>query len=324
MPSNASLRPHTLRGLFLFLSLLCAAPATAQAWTMPRGDVYAKLTYGHVSAAEQYTFDGRTAPYFMGVDADAFRDRSLYLYTEAGLTDDVTLVLMLPYKRMFVEDGAFRYRTYAFGTASVGARLNLLSLLGGEASGNALALNAAVLLPTGYTRNYTPSAGAGQVDAQAALGYGRSFWPLPAYAQAGVGYRHRTTAYGLSRAVACQEGRDLDCIMDRRPAYGDEFFFSFEAGATPFGGGVLAQVLVNGVRSLETPTVGFSALNPLPTRQRYLKAGGGLTLYPFKLAGAGRLEPLGLSVLYLVTPDGRNTIRSRDAYLGVEYRVSMK
>ena len=59
--------------------------ARAQAWTQAPGHVYLKLAYGSATAGEQYSFDGRAKLYADDVYAPAFFDRSVYLYTEAGL-----------------------------------------------------------------------------------------------------------------------------------------------------------------------------------------------------------------------------------------------
>ncbi len=290
---------------------------------MPGGEAYVKASYGKVDADRQYTFYGRTTEFIDGLPGDTFRDRSLYLYAEVGLTDHLTMVLSVPYKRVFIRDQAFRLRTFAFGTVSLGARVALLPLLGWTSSRNVLAFNLTVDVPAGYTRNFAPSAGTGQVDVETMLGAGHSFWPFPAYAQVAAGFRYRSAFYGFSEAVDCQPGRDVSCIADVQPRFGHEWRYRLEAGLTPFGGGALVQVLAGGAWSLHLPTTGFSAINPLPTRQRYLKVGGGLTLYPFRLAGRERLAPLGLGLQYYLTPTGRNTLASRDLFMGIEYRLKL-
>ncbi len=290
---------------------------------MPKGEVYVKTSYGAVTAGEQFTFDGRETEFVDGLEGDTFRDRSLYVYTEVGLTNQLTLTATLPYKRTFIEDQAFDYRTFAFGTAALGLRVGLLPLLGLEGGANALAANVGVNLPTGYTRNFTPSVGSGQTDVQLTLNYGRSFWPLPAYAQVGGGYRLRTNHFGFSQATACQPGQDIDCIEDAQPDFDNELLYAFEVGLTPLEGGVLLQLKGNGQASVNEPTVGFTARNPIPTSQRFFKLGGGLALYPFRLAGVNNLAALGLSVEYYRTIDGRNTLNSRDLFVGIEYRMKV-
>lgn len=317
----------TVVGLLLGLGLAAwgAAPpsANAQAWTMGSGETYVKLSYGSVTATQRYTFDGAVADYSSFSESQIpgvpFRDQSLYLYTETGLSDRFTLVLNVPYKRITVLEPSLRYRTRAFGDVQVAGRYDVAGLFGGLGA-NALAVNLSASLPMGYTRNYNPSAGTGQANASVTLDYGRSFYPLPLYAQVGAGYRYRSGWYGLSQAKqGCNSA--IDCTEDNTAALGDEWVFSAEVGSTPLGGAVLVQALARGVWSVETPDASFSILNPLPTRQRYVKVGGGLTLYPMQWIAGETLDPLGLSVQYFVTPIGANTIRSQDLFVGVEYRL---
>ncbi len=300
-----------LRFLFGCIFLLgTVSHASGQAWTQAPGRAYVKLAYGASTATDQFTFDGQTKLYADHVEEPAFFDRSLYLYGELGLTKRVTLVASLPYKRLFIRDTAFRYVAQGFGSAQLGVRYDLRPLLGWQDGANALSSYAAVTLPTGYHRNYAPSVGTGQVDAQASLHYGRSFYPFPGYAQVGLGYRHRSSLYSLSQGAPCQEGADLGCIEDRQPTFGDEWTASAEIGMT-LGKRALVQALTQTVWSIQTPNLGFTATNPFPTHQRYVKVGGGLTLYP--------LPRLGLSMQAFMTPYGRSTVRSTDLFFGIEY-----
>ena len=75
-----------------------------------------------------------------------------------------------------------------------------------------------------------------------------------------------------------------------------------EAGLTLLSGTLFVQALGQSVWSVDTPSVGFTAINPIPTQQRYLKAGAGLTVYPFKLTRAFRLENLGFGLQAFLTP----------------------
>lgn len=297
----------------LFLAgFLLPFTAHAQAWTQPRGEAYVKVSHGRSTAAEQYDFEGAVLPYADNVDGDAFFDRSLYLYGEYGLSDSFTLVALLPYKRLTVEDAAFEYTTGGIGSIMVGGRYNLKPLVGGAGTPQTLAVNAMFTLPAGYTRNFAPSIGPGQVDVQASLNYGVSLFPLPAYAQVGAGYRVRTDAFGLSGSTECQPGRDVNCVVDAQPAYDNEWLVNAEIGSTPQPW-ILVQGLLQGVFSANAPTAqtSFTASNPIATRQRFLKLGGGVTLYP--------IPQIGLSVQGFATPYGRNTIRSTDWFFGVEY-----
>jgi len=283
--------------------------SSGQAWPKGKGDVYIKIAYGTSTASEQYTFDGRTKEYADNVADDAFFDRSVYFYGEYGLTSTLTLTAALPYKRLIVRDAAFRYRTYAFGTASIGLRYGLKEFVHALGDNDALAANVSLSVPTGYTRNYLPSAGAGQIDVDLSVSYGRSFYPIPAYVQAGVGYRYKTGFYDLSVAVPCQEGVDKDCFVDRQPTFGDEVLFGIEGGYS-FGSFVFANLMLRGAYSVTPPNEGFSVSNPIPTRQRFIKTGATIAVKP--------LEFLGISAQAFLTPYGLNTVNSFDLFLGLD------
>ncbi len=288
---------------------------------MPKGEHFIKVTGSSITASNQLTFDGRSIDFSNGVQGNAYKDESLYLYSELGLFNNLTVVLSLPYKRTIVEDLAFRYKTYAVGSGTIGVRLALLPLFGTRPSAFSVALNLAANVPLGYTRNYAPSVGPGQVDVQGSLGFGISFYPTAAYVQTNVGYRHRTSMYDFSKAVPCNVGSDINCIRDVQPEYGDEYVFSADAGMMFINGMLFFQAMMNGVWSLDEPVVGFTAVNPIPTLQRYIKAGAGFTLYPFRLSRLYGWSDFGLSFQYFLTPYGRNTIDSTDLFVGIEYRI---
>jgi hypothetical protein len=311
-------RVAVLAGLFFSAA---GSMVRAQAWTLPPGEAYVKVSYGKGTASEQFTFDGRRTEFIDGLPGDTFRDRSLYLYSEIGLSRHATLVLNVPYKRLFLRDHAFRFRVFGFGTAQVGLRVGILPLLGIRNSPHALSVTGTLGLPTGYTRNYAPSVGPGQIDGQGTLAYGISFWPFPAYAQASAGFRYRSDVFFLSGATACRPGNDIDCIADRKPPYGHEMIYTTEVGLTPLEGALLIQGLIGGIRSIDAPTVGFSALYPIPTHQRFVKVGAGLGIYPFRIVQVPALASLGFSAQYYHTPRGQNTLRSRDLFLGFDYRL---
>lgn len=297
-----------------FVLLLAPFFARAQAWTKGEHEVYVKVSYGSSTASEQYTFDGRRKEYADNVADDAFFDRSLYAYAEYGLTSNLTLNVSLPYKRLVVRDAAFRYRTFAFGTATVGARYGLKRMVEALGDNDALAANISLSIPTGFTRNYLPSAGSGQVDADFSVSYGRSLYPVPGYLQGGIGYRYRSDFYNLSTTIPCQEGVDKDCFADRRPSYGDELLFGVEGGYT-FGSWLFVNLMARSGWSLSAPDEGFSVSNPIPTRQRYIKTGATLALRP--------IEALGVSAQAFFTPYGRNTVNSFDLFIGVDYSFTI-
>ncbi len=309
-----------LGSAWLLWCLIGCGIVHAQAWTLPKGASYTKVSYGASTAAYQYTFDGRRTDFIDGLPGDTFKDRSLYLYSELGLWEHATLVLNVPYKRIFVRDHALRFRVFGFGTAQIGLRVGLLPLFGVRPSSHALALTGTLGVPTGYTRNYAPSVGTGQWDGQMGLHYGLSLWPFPGYAQAGASVRYRSPLFLLSNAMECRPGNDIDCIPDRKPRYGHEMIYTGEVGLTPFDGILLLQAMAGAIWSIDAPTVGFSALNPIPTHQRAVKVGLGAGIYPFRLLRIDALRTLGFSAQYYRTLGGRNALDARELFLGIDYQ----
>jgi len=296
----------------LSLMLCVNSNLLGQAWTQSKGSSYTKISYGAASASEQYSFDGAVKPYADNVDDYAFFDRSLYLYGEYGLTQRFTLVGSVPFKRVIIRDAAFRYRAFGIGNLDLGLRRNLNDFLGWDNSANTLSINAFSTIPLGYHRNYTPSVGAGQLDLGMALNYGRSFYPSPAYAQAGLGYKIRSSIFGFSQAVDCQEGTDLGCFTDQQSSFSNELLFSAESGYT-INEKFLMQLLLSGTWSTKKPDTGFSVTNPIPTRQRFIKVGSGLR--------SSIAKNLGLSGQVFWTTYGRNTVKSIDIFLGLDFQL---
>ncbi len=298
----------------LFLAaflLLSATDALAQAWPQPQGGIYLKLSHGRSDADEQFNSDGNARPYADGVMDGAFADRSGYLYGEYGLTPRLTIVGLLPFKTLTTRDLDFEYAAQSAGSAQVGARYGLADLLKLSGTRHTAAVAGLLTIPLGYERNRTPAVGTGQVDVQASLHYGLSLYPLPLYAQVGGGYRARSDVYVFSSTVDCFANRSIGCTTDTTPDYGNEWFYNAEVGASD-GRWVLLQALVQGVSSTQTiEPERITADGGLPTRQRFLKVGGGVTVYP--------IQSVGLSIQAFRTPGGANTIRSTDLFVGIEY-----
>lgn len=296
----------------LAAGFLLAASASGQAWTQEPGRAYVKLSLQDTRASEQYREDGSRAPYAAGLEANGYEDRSLYLYAEYGLSARSTLVLLLPMKRITVRtphpqassglpgtDRPIERSADRIQNVAVGWRYDLTGAFDLPTNGrHRTALNTTVRIPTGYDREGRPAVGPGQVDVEAMLHYGLSLWPAPFYTQMGAGFRARTSLYRLSSGDAAT------------PDYGNEWLLHGEAGLSV--GPLLLQGLLFGTFSNQQPETGFDPANPVPTRQRYLKTGVGLTAYP--------VRSIGISVQVFATPTGANTVRSTDWFFGVESR----
>lgn len=314
-----------LHRLVALLVLVCSPVLVhAQAWTLPPGEVYLKITQGFANASERYDADGEIVPYDADTDGTPFRDRSRYLYGEVGLASNLTFFGTLPYKRLFITDGGFaepvERQASDIGSAVLGLRVGLDEALPLD-DRSAVAANVALIVPLGYRRNVAPTVGPGQVDAQFLLAYGRSLWPIPAYAQAALGYRARTSVFDLSRVVDCPATQPDDaetvCVESggEEVAYSDELLFKLEAGYTLFDR-VLVQGLLDVVWSVEEPESIESPLGVQPEafpQQRFVRTGLGATVTLFGTTG--------LSVQAFTAPYARNTLRAVEVFVGIETRL---
>lgn len=293
---RALIVPPLIPGL-LTLGLIASwnAPrsAHAAAWTAPPRSIYAKLSYSASSANEQFGFGGLTRPIVDGISDYPFADRSVYLYAEYGLKERLTLIGQLPFKRVFVHDRLFRYRTTGLGDVGLGARYRL-------GARGPWVLSAAGLLniPTGYSHASRPPLGPGSVDVTAGLELGRSFYPRPGYATAALGYTYRSSA-----RVTGVAGADSAATVN----YADQLRYTLETGWT-IRQRVTLKALVHGVYALRAGGTAFT-ITSIPSSERYFKVGGGAAL---------RVTPhFDLTADVGVTPFGRNTAKSIDITLGV-------
>lgn len=300
-----------LRLLALVALAACPCDAAGQAWTRPPGGVYASVLHGRLQSSARFDAAGERVAYLSDTDEGAFTDHSWYLYVEAGATRRLTVVAMVPYKRMSVERGRGRTPVAAdgVGTAQLGARLDLRAPLG-LADGRAAALQVLLGLPTGYTRNAAPALGTGVADVDVVASAGASFHPLPAYVQAGAGVRLRTGLFGLSRTQPCMPG--AFCDPELMPDYDHQWLATAEAGMRPVSW-LLVQGLAGGQWSNRPPEVDADLITTAATRERRLQLGAAVTLYP--------LPHVGLSVRRFGVVRGRNTLAGASWFVGLEVRT---
>lgn len=295
----------------------------SSAWTRPQNELWTMLSFGRVVAGRQFLPDGRETAFIQALpDRNTFVDESFYLQAEYGATSWLTVNASLPYKRIFIERESFFTQTQAPGDLYFGARVGVFELLQLRLP-VVWSVEVGAWIPTGYTRNLTPSVGAGNLDfdVKTALGAGFRLAPwLPMYAQLGGGIRARSTVFAFSNATECNITSDVNCIVDSQPNFGDELMYLAELGMTPLKGSVLVFGKVFGNYSILEPEVGFTAANPIPTRKRFLKVGVGGFLYPLRFFGVKYGENVGLGAQYYSTVDGQNFPRTDDLFVGIEYK----
>lgn len=299
--------------VFLLAMVVLAASANsanAQAWTQSKGNAYVKLSRGFADADEQFDTDGNSVPYRDGVEEDAFKDRSTYLYLEYGIAKNLTGIFVLPIKSVTVREPGSSMTTSGIGTLMFGTRVGLNKLFGLD-NPHRLAFNAFASIPAGFYRNDSPSIGSGEAALQTVVSYGASLYPFPGYLQLGAGYKYRSSVFAFSKELDCSLN-DENCSEGSESDFDNEWLLNAELGFS-IGKYALIQLLGQGAYSNSAPVEVLDPDNPFGSRQRYSKAGVGLIAYP--------IEGVGLSVQWFNTVGGRNTIKSTDLFVGLEYKL---
>jgi hypothetical protein len=166
------------------LIALSAGPVLAGAWTQGKGKVYDKLGFNFYYAGKNFDPDGGK----VGMDFNGiYRDYNVNNYIEYGLTDDLTIISSMVYKRIDKDDIYRELTTWGVGDIDVSARYKLVEGIWGILSSQAL-----LKIPSAYDKNDQLPLGNGQFDYEGKLLYGRSLYPyIPGYFNLELGYRFR-------------------------------------------------------------------------------------------------------------------------------------
>jgi hypothetical protein len=271
-----------MTSLILCLLALSVESALAGAWTLPAGKTWAKVTYFQQRADEWYTanaeFSGRLydagtrRPYRFGGE---YESKAVFIEGFVGITDRLDLGAQIPYF-----DQKFSDDTRLEPGADAGfSDLRLLAKFRLTEKPAIVTLKTGVKLPTGEFRNEDGliPVGEGQSDYDFILQVGRSFWPLPIYANAEVGYRVRTKNQQINRDP------------------GDEWLYNAEVGYNPTDRLLLA-LKVEALRGGKGTEFGFIRSASLIKRITYISP-----TVSYHLAGGAALE-----VAVRSTINGRN------------------
>ncbi len=177
-------------------SLLLAGAFTnchAGAWTLPEGKIYDKASLNYYSANP------------------AFTDTNLGNYLEYGLTDNLSLVNSIYFKRIKND-----YYTPATGVTTTSTTSGIADIEIGlkhklaEGNYGVLSHQALLKLPGLYDKNCGLPLGNGQFDAEYRVLYGLSLWRLfPGYANLEAGYRYRAEAPADEFRYLVEIGADI-------------------------------------------------------------------------------------------------------------------
>ena len=185
---------HVTPLLIVALSILLPQMASAGAWTLEKGRVWSKITYLSLSTTEHYNAAGEA-----GAFPGRYNSRQVFLDLFYGVNDRVDVGLQLPFiNREFVDLTNENHMNFFGGDDNGGesgvgdlrgfAKINLVQqpFVG--------TLKLGLKAPIGSFRDVPPeavSASDGQWDFDVVAQVGRSFWPVPLYANVDLGYRFR-------------------------------------------------------------------------------------------------------------------------------------
>ncbi len=215
--SRTSLRSfsRTIPILIAALGIVAPGVAFAGAWTLEKGQVWSKITGLYQATDEHFDKDGEPS----GFPAD-YTSREVYLDVYYGVTKRFDLgVQFAAINRKFENFTSSRHREMfgyrakesGLGDIRVFGKVNLVH----EPVVGTLMLG--IKAPTGDFRAAPEamSAGNGQWDVEVVAQIGKSYWPIPVYANIDLGYRLRET----------------NETIHHNPD--DELIYNLEVGASP-------------------------------------------------------------------------------------------
>ena len=255
---------------------LCTSLLAAGPWTHSRGTGFVHLGYSRIAYDRIYDDVGEKQPAFADI-----RDNVIQLYGEYGVTDNLTIAAMVPFKFLSVTPttdpaGTTRQKAHNSGPGDCDLtfRYRWLASAGYVASAEVIAG-----LPTGtIDRQDGLILGDGEYNIALGMLVGKSLHPTPSYLSASAYYNVRGTAFS------------------------DELSYTIEFGYGLFGSRLYAILQLYGKESTST----------VPTRTGEAAAGLGLSsnnqeftaIIPKLFFKAS--ERTGISVSFATATHGRN------------------
>lgn len=276
---------------YLFVVLIFGNLLWAGAWGQKRGGYYLKVSGNYLYTTKEFNHEGNKIDIlkdFIVYENTAFRDFSLQLYGEYGVTDWFTFIGDLSFKNLtskrtevgvaYFESREISITTSGFSDIRLYGRFPLIQ------SPVVFSLQTGVKIPLGYDKvpsNDGPTLGTGETEGEGWLLFGKSLFPLPFYTTGGFGYRSRSG-----------------------PVH-DEFLYNFEIGYSR--NNFLLKMTLDGVQNTSTPPdlYGRTVVTPIPGGggvlpevlygdQDYLKLVPGL-IYKFRKDWGIQLELINIT-----------------------------
>ena len=203
---------------FTIIFLIFSSSLFAGAWTMKKNHIYSRLSFNYYYADKEFKYSHHKRHFKWD---GKYKDKNIGLYVEYGLTDRITLLTSLYYKKIEKKDDYIKMTTSGVGDIDFGVKLNIFKGKKGVFSVQTL-----VKIPEAYDEDDALPLGNGQYDYELRAMMGLSLWPhIPGYVNMEFGYRWRTEA----------------------PS--DELRYLFEFG-TNFTKNLYARIKLDGIRGM--------------------------------------------------------------------------
>jgi len=155
----------------------------AGAWTMKKGHMYNRLVLNNYTSDRIYTRHGGSHSMPL---SGRFYDHNINWYEEFGVTNQLTMISSLYYKRLSYRDDYVHNKSEGPGDAEMGLRYKLYE--------GPVVLSIQGLFKYGELYSIEdPEIGNHQNDYEIRLLMGKSLWPFPGYCGLELGYRFRVS-----------------------------------------------------------------------------------------------------------------------------------
>lgn len=279
--------------LLLFCMSIFVSSADAGPWSRKQGTGMVQLGFSTIGYSKTYGDDSQKHSILADV-----RDNVVQLYSEYGLPEELTLTAMVPFKFLSATphlQGAAKVSNSGLGDIDITLRRTLMNT-----GGFALATELLFGVPAGSRSDANGLfLGDGEFNVTPRFIAGKSFYPVPFYMTADLGFNFRTNAfshdipYGLEIGYGFLESRlYLILQMSGRESISNKP--TLPSGATPaeraaqaaglFGNNVEYLAIFSKVYFKATETVGISLSYATAAHGRNVAGGAviaGGVLYEF-------------------------------------------
>jgi hypothetical protein len=201
------MKNNNLNAAILFIIISFSTSLSAGAWTQKANGGFYKLGVRYISATNYYDKEGKKN------EIPKLTNLFLSLYSEYGATDQLTIIANLSVlESIKIEDQEYNGILVSKGSSNsgladseIGARYRIW-----QGEGSLLSTELFLGIPIGNSKNRMGlNTGDGEFNQILNILYGKSFYPLPSYLSAQVGFNNRNAGFSDEIKYAIEIGYNL-------------------------------------------------------------------------------------------------------------------